>query len=350
MPISASATPKRWPFVDGLGAIPPLLLFVGLALIYLPVDHLNHGPARQAWERLYPDPGHWVALVREEPITQAQLDLAIEVRLASRGLTQDTLPRGEFSALRDAALSDLIDASLLRQEAAKDPQPPPSDWVERGLADFQASFAPGNFREAIAEEELDADQLHALLTAHYAQVAWLDRHTAPAVSAAVSEAEVKRWFEAHATQLADPETIRARHLFLSTVEVDIPEREQLIRDLHGKLERGEATLATLAAQYSEDERTKRTGGDLGYFSRERLPRDFTDAVFALQPGQRSAPFRTKIGWHIVEVIERLPARPARWDDPALRAEIELHLRNEAKRQAVADFIRTLDRSGVTVFR
>ena len=130
----------------------------------------------------------------------------------------------------------------------------------------------------------------------------------------------------------EPEVIRARHLFLSTVEVDTPERAALMLDLHGKLERGEATLEDLAAKFSEDERTKKTGGDLGYFSRHRMPEDFTQVVFALAPGQRSAPFRTSIGWHIVEVDERIPARPADWE--TLRPEITLYLQNEAKLRAL----------------
>ena len=169
---------------------------------------------------------------------------------------------------------------------------------------------------------------HELLSSHLAQIRWIDQQAI----APVSDDEVKAWFDAHATGLVEPEVVRARHIFLSTVEIDTPERAQIVRDLHQKLERGEATFGELAAQYSEDERTKRGGGDLGYFSRHRMPEDFTKVVFTLSPGQRSAPFRTSIGWHIVEVNEKIAPRPADWEN--LRPEIELHLKCEAKLRAL----------------
>jgi peptidyl-prolyl cis-trans isomerase C len=324
-----------------------LWLLTGLALVYLPADFIWHGPAAQAWERIHPDHHGLAARVNGEPVTQAQLDLATGLRLAARGLTAAEVDPAELETVRAAALQDLINGILVRQLAASEPGSPPADWVEQGIEDFSAGFPPGRLAEARAAEALDPPSLRALLTAEFAQIDWMDRH---AGKPAVTEAEAKAWFEAHTAQLADPEVIRARHIFLSTVEVDTPEREQLIRDLHDRLKRGEADFAALAAQYSEDERSKRTGGELGFFARNnRLPKDFTDAVFALQAGQLGAPFRTAIGWHIVEVEERIPARPARWDDAQLRKEIMLHLQNEAKRRAVETVLAGLDRSGVEVY-
>jgi len=223
-------------------------------------------------------------------------------------------------------------ASSTTRSSAKPPWPAPatapSDWLQRGLTAFESGFAPGKLPPLCQAEGLSERSFHQLLINHLGQIRWLDQHAATSVS----DDEVKAWFDAHAIGLAEPEVVRARHIFLSTVEIDTPEREQLMRDLHGKLERSEATFGELAAQYSEDERTKKAGGDLGYFSRQRMPEDFTKAVFALSPGQRSAPFRTAIGWHIVEVKEKIAARPADWE--TVKPEIELHLKNEAKLRAM----------------
>ena len=52
----------------------------------------------------------------------------------------------------------------------------------------------------------------------------------------------------------------------------------------------------------------------------RLPEDFVAAVFAQKTGERGAPFQTELGWHIVEVTERRPARQAELAE--VRGEIE----------------------------
>ena len=75
----------------------------------------------------------------------------------------------------------------------------------------------------------------------------------------------------------------------------------------GDTSRPATTMCAIAAELSEDQRSKNNGGDLGWFSRERLATDFTAAVFAL-PDKTPSLLRTKLGWHLVELLERKPAR------------------------------------------
>ncbi len=68
--------------------------------------------------------------------------------------------------------------------------------------------------------------------------------------------------------------------------------------------RGGTPFAALASQYSQDV-TALQGGDLGYFGRGQMVKEFEEAAFALEPGDISEIIKTQFGYHIIMVEERL---------------------------------------------
>jgi parvulin-like peptidyl-prolyl isomerase len=74
-----------------------------------------------------------------------------------------------------------------------------------------------------------------------------------------------------------------------------------------KLDAG-GDFAALALEYSDDTGSAAQGGDLGWFGRGMMIKEFDDAVFAMQPGEVSNPIKTSFGYHIIKVDERDPAR------------------------------------------
>ena len=59
---------------------------------------------------------------------------------------------------------------------------------------------------------------------------------------------------------------------------------------------------------SEDPSVKNNGGDLGYFNAFQMVYPFEDAAYSTPVGSLSAPFRTRFGYHIVNVVDKRPAR------------------------------------------
>jgi peptidyl-prolyl cis-trans isomerase SurA len=60
----------------------------------------------------------------------------------------------------------------------------------------------------------------------------------------------------------------------------------------------------LAKTYSEDPGSASEGGDLGFFDRSQMFKEFTAMAFKLKAGEMSPVFETEAGYHIVQVIER----------------------------------------------
>lgn len=74
------------------------------------------------------------------------------------------------------------------------------------------------------------------------------------------------------------------------------EAEQLLREL-----RDGADFAELAGTFSQDPSSGKIGGDLGWFDRDKMVKEFTQAAFAAKPGELIGPVGSKFGYHIILV-------------------------------------------------
>lgn len=148
----------------------------------------------------------------------------------------------------------------------------------------------------------------------------------------VSESEVKAWYDVHRDSLRIPEAWHAAHVFLTRHDKAKPDRFAEIQAIHRRLAAGEVPFPAAAAQFSEDDRTKKLQGDLGWFTRDRMPEAFITAVAKLKPGELSKPVLSPLGWHVIRLIEHRSARTPSFDEA--RAEIIALLDLQKRQQAL----------------
>jgi len=88
--------------------------------------------------------------------------------------------------------------------------------------------------------------------------------------------------------------IRASHILVSKID----EADHIMRELKSGKD-----FSELARKFSSCPSSK-NGGDLGFFSRGQMVKEFEDAAFTMEMGQISNPIRTQFGFHIIKVCER----------------------------------------------
>ena len=123
----------------------------------------------------------------------------------------------------------------------------------------------------------------------------------------VSEADLKTYYEQNAQRLAAKEERKASHILIAAAK-DAPAdvREKAKASAQALLAKARAkpdSFADLARKNSQDSASANQGGDLGYFSRGSMVKQFEDAVFALKKGDISEVVESDFGYHIIKLAD-----------------------------------------------
>ncbi len=229
------------------------------------------------------DPNQVLATVNGEQITGRDLAQAQED-------VGSTLPRQMNDAARRKALLDyLVDLKLVTQKAVADKADQTADFKEK-LAYYREKLLMEGYLGAIAKNS-------------------------------VTDAALKSTYE-EAAKAQKPEVeIHALHILVPT------EKEAL--DVETRLKAGE-DFGKLADQLSKDPGSK--GGDLGWFTKDRMVPEFAEVAFNLKPGQISQPVKTQFGWHVIKVLE-IRTKPFPPMDQ-VRDQLERFVAQRAQSQAI----------------
>ncbi len=109
----------------------------------------------------------------------------------------------------------------------------------------------------------------------------------------ISDKELEKYYQEHQQEFQQPKQVRARHILLKD--------EKTADQVLARLKKGE-DFAKLARENSTCP-SKSRGGELGFFTRQQMVKEFSDAAFALQPGEISPVVKTQFGYHIIQVEE-----------------------------------------------
>jgi peptidyl-prolyl cis-trans isomerase C len=105
----------------------------------------------------------------------------------------------------------------------------------------------------------------------------------------------KKLYDDTVTKLPPETELHARHILV--------EDEATAKQVAERAKKGEDFVA-LSKEFSKDPGSATDGGDLGWFTKDKMVKEFSDAAFKLDPGQISDPVKSQFGWHIIKVEEK----------------------------------------------
>ena len=123
---------------------------------------------------------------------------------------------------------------------------------------------------------------------------------------AVTPAEVEARYKESIQTYSTPEQIRASHILLKTEGKDEAAVRKIAESVLAKV-KGGGNFAALAKQYSEDDVSKVKGGDLDFFGKGAMAKEFEDAAWALDVNQTSDLVKSQFGFHIIRVTAKKAA-------------------------------------------
>ena len=119
---------------------------------------------------------------------------------------------------------------------------------------------------------------------------------------AATDAAIKATYDEEVKKQKPETEIHARHILVATED----EAKSALKRIMGGEE-----FEKVAKEVSKDPGSE--GGDLGWFTKDRMVPEFADAAFKLDVGQMSDPVKSPFGWHLIEILDKREKTPPTFD-------------------------------------
>ena len=277
-----------------------------------------------AQRRLSPPPEQTldriVAVVGTRPILASQIDEEM-VQQQAQGQPLPTDSAGT-ATLRRQILDRLIELEILVQQAERDTTIKVTDQevldqVEQTYQNVRKQFSTENeFRDQIRQARFGsveewrrwlADQQRRQLLAQ--RLIESQRQKGKLRPIPPTEAQMRDfWAQNKDQQPKRPATVSFRQIVVKPVPDSAARQRAYARaeSLVVELRKG-GDFAAAAKRFSMDSASAVQGGELGWFRRGVMVKEFEDVAFRLRPGEISFPVETAFGFHVINVERTQPA-------------------------------------------
>ncbi|WP_136604525.1 foldase protein PrsA [Paenibacillus dokdonensis] len=201
-------------------------------------------------------------------------------------ITKDKLYGELVSAGGTQTLDGMISETLVNQEADKKGIKVTQADIDKETAFIKKNYGSDEeFEAALQQNNLSKEEFNKQMDMQVK----LRKLIEPDVK--VSDDDVKKYFDENKATFDTPEQVKASHILVATKE----EADAILKQL-----KDGADFATLAKEKSTDPGSKANGGDLGYFGRNQMYKEFEDEAFRLKDGELSGVIKTDAGYHIIK--------------------------------------------------
>ncbi len=281
-----------------------------------------------------------VARVNEEGIAKKDFQEQVERNLARFRGQAPQMPPGIEARIQESVLRRMVDDTIIAQKAK-------SLQINISEQELDAKFK--EHKDRFASEQAFADYLKRSNNTEINLKADLQRALLrDAVveklsgTVAVSDADVEKYYKDNEARFHEPEQIKTRRLVVKLAPDASP------ADKKAKLKQAEkyllqarkpkADFGKLAREHSDGPEAPRDGDMGGFYARGHMAPEFDKVAFALQPNQFSEPLETRLGYEVVQLLEKKSERVKPLSDvkDGLQASLLARARNDRRRDVLRE--------------
>lgn len=236
--------------------------------------------------------------------------LAIESKAGSAIWDQEVEDGVKYGdKFKEMILDQVIGSEVIYDQAKKDNLLSSKEELDKKFKEFKENIdADKEYKKQLEEIGINDEFLKVQLEKDLALENYkntFDKDTK------ISDEEMKKYYEENKADYYKDE-VKASHILIPTKDEDgkelskakKKEAKEKAEEVLKKAKNGEE-FAVLAKENSADEISAAQGGDLGYFKKGEMVKEFETAAFALNPGEMSEIVETKFGYHIIKVTDKI---------------------------------------------
>jgi peptidyl-prolyl cis-trans isomerase SurA len=300
--------------------------------------------------------GGVVARVNGRDINTAELERIYKQEIAQA--PPEPLDAAQINTAKLGILQKLIETELLMQQAEKVGVLATDDEVNERMTQERAPFTSEEFQKRLKEEGLTEDELRRQVRIELTRQKLLNKEVNSKIT--ITDADISDYYNSHKAEfnLIEPMyQVGVIRVYFGG-ETELPNQKphtqaeamELIRMIYNRLQSGE-DFSSVAIRYSEDARTRNTGGLAGAFPESGLRSQSAaarDALLKMKAGQISGilPYvdpgsRQTIGYEILKLLGREPAGQRQLSDSAVQNYIRTKLRGNREGLLSAAFFESV---------
>lgn len=306
-------------------------------------------PSHETGEAGVPDPGAMAFKVNDQVVTEA--DVAKEQSMIMQQMGGSVSPaqmQGMQSALRQQAVTNILNRTLLRQAAVREGIEVTEDQKTARIDDIKGNFeSEEQFESQMTRSGLSMDNFEKEVVNTIMLETLIDRQTAHLEE--TSQEQARDFYDQNSERFVNPERVRASHVLVKLEpEDDDSSKAEKRRKIEGLLAeiKGGGDFATIAKENS-DCPSSANGGDLGFFARGQMVKPFEDAAFALEAGEISGVVETRFGYHVIKLTEREESSKTPFE--SVSGDIITYLDNMRRQKEVEDYLQALRETSNIVY-
>ncbi|MFH2000262.1 MAG: peptidylprolyl isomerase [Planctomycetota bacterium] len=299
-------------------------------------------PAEISMQSGNPAPDAVAATVNGTEITASEVDGELRNILTNyRNKIAPEQLQTMIPMLKQKALEQLVNMKLLTDQVVKDGISIDESLLDEKFAEIASQFPdPEEFDTQLAMAGLTKEKLRSEIDMNLKIDKLLEEKMM--VESQVSDETVSEYYTQNMESFQRPEEVKASHILIAKKQEDTEETKQEKKDKLSDLRKQIVDGADFAelASVNSDCPSKSQGGDLGFFTRERMAPSFAEAAFSLEKGGLSEIVETQFGYHLIQTTDKHEAGVVLLEE--VKENIKKYLNMQNEQDAFKKYIKELN--------